>query len=81
MLGIPGEENLTSATDLINWYNGKIDNHDIFIDNKNFDFEDLKDVSIIGNGNVSTDIARVFLKSMNEFAGSDTPEPVLSILK
>lgn len=81
MLGIPGEEHLTSATKIINWYNGKIDYHEEFLKSTNFNFEELKDISVIGNGNVATDLARVFLKSLEEFAGSDMPEPVLKLVK
>lgn len=80
-IGIPGEEHLTSATDIINWYNGKLDYFQEFQDNINFDFAKLKDLSIIGNGNVATDLARIFLKSREELKDSDMPEPVMDILK
>lgn len=80
-MGIQGEELLTSATDFINWYNGKLDTFQMFLQNKNFDFETLKDVSVIGNGNVATDLARVFLKDRKEFEVSDMPDPVIQIIK
>lgn len=80
-MGIPGEHHITSATDLINWYNGKIDNFEDFLDHKNFDFENLRDVSVIGNGNVATDLARVFLKDRKDIEHSDMPDPVINILK
>ena len=80
-LGIEGEHLLTSATDLINWYNGKIDYFKEFLDQKNFDFNKLKDISVIGNGNVATDLARIFLKDKKELENSDMPGPVIDIIK
>lgn len=80
-IGIPGEQHITSATDIINWYNGKLDYLQKFLDQKNFDFENLRDVSVIGNGNVATDLARIFLKDKSDFTASDMPDSVIDILK
>ena len=66
---------------MINWYNGKIDYFKEFQDHKNFDFNQLKDISVIGNGNVATDLARIFLKDKKEFETSDMPDPVIDIIK
>ena len=80
-IGIPGEHHLTSATDIINWYNGKIDYFQEFQDNSNFDFESLKNISVIGNGNVATDLARIFLKKKEDLLASDMPDPILQVIK
>ncbi|CAI2365582.1 unnamed protein product [Moneuplotes crassus] len=80
-IGIEGEHHLTSATDIINWYNGKLDYFQEFQDSINFDMKDLRDISVIGNGNVATDLARIFLKTKEELKDSDMPSPVMDILK
>jgi NADPH-dependent glutamate synthase beta subunit-like oxidoreductase len=80
-IGIEGENHLTSATDMINWYNGKLDYFHEFQNKTNFKFDELRDVSVIGNGNVATDLARIFLKTKQQLADSDMPESVMEVFK
>lgn len=42
-----------SARELVNWYNGEVDSIDKF----NWDLQNLKRLSVIGNGNVGVDVA------------------------
>lgn len=54
---LKGEEkgSVYSSREIVNWYNGLVDFK------ADFDFSKVRDVSIIGNGNVSMDIARILL--------------------
>lgn len=62
-LGIPGEDNTNgvfTSRQFVNWYNGHPDfaHHPKFM---NFDWKKVKNVGIIGNGNVALDLARLLL--------------------
>lgn len=61
-LGIPGEnlENVVSARRFVGWYNGLPADKDIPVDLSG------KSASIIGQGNVAVDVARILLKSVDE---------------
>ena len=51
------------AREIVYWYN----NHPSF-EQYQLDLINVKNVTIIGNGNVSIDIARIFLRNPNELA-------------
>lgn len=64
-LGIPGENDTTgvfTSRQFVNWYNGHPDFalHPKFMD---FDWKSVKNVGIIGNGNVALDLARLLLSN------------------
>lgn len=64
-LGIPGEndtDGVFTSRQFVNWYNGHPDFalHPKFMD---FDWKSVRNVGIIGNGNVAIDIARLLLSS------------------
>ncbi|PWN31061.1 nucleotide-binding domain-containing protein [Jaminaea rosea] len=98
MLGIPGSApgevlNVHSALDFVNWYNGHPAAHDEEILAKEpwrrvALSESMRDMSIIGAGNVALDVARIVLRASHpstpaardELAHSDVPESVLSYL-
>ena len=65
-LGIPGEDlpGVLTSGQVTGWYNDLPD-HRIALP------EPVRDVVIIGAGNVALDVARIFAKSANEMAGSD----------
>ena len=45
---------------MANWYNGSLDDN---LDLENdLNLQNVRDIAIIGNGNVAMDISRVFLK-------------------
>lgn len=62
-LNIPGEFNTTgviNSREFVNWYNGHLENSDQF---NQLDWSNIRDVIIIGNGNVALDITRVLLSN------------------
>jgi ferredoxin/flavodoxin---NADP+ reductase len=67
-LGIPGEDlpGVHSATELVGWYNGHPDYRD-----RSFALDRAKRVVVIGNGNVSMDVARILARDAKELADSD----------
>lgn len=76
-LGIPGSDlpGNTSATALVNWYNGHPDflgaapslHHERAV--------------VIGMGNVAVDVARILLRNPDELALTDISTPALSVLR
>jgi adrenodoxin-NADP+ reductase len=81
-LGLAHEHSLArilSSRQMANWYNGSLD------DDLNYDrdlrLEAVKDVSIIGNGNVAMDISRVLLKDPSILEPYDAPSEVINHLK
>lgn len=68
-----------SSRQLVNWYNGSLDSNESF--NKEIGLESVKDVVIIGNGNVAMDISRVLLKNPDLMAPFDMPTSVVETLK
>lgn len=68
-LNVPGSDlrNVISARQFVNWYNGHYDYHSELPDIINKagftppNFEKIENVTIIGNGNVALDVARVLL--------------------
>jgi len=63
---------------VVNWYNGSLDN-DLNTD-LDFNLEESRDITVIGNGNIFCDISRTLLKNPDEFLSTDMPEPVIDLL-
>jgi ferredoxin/flavodoxin---NADP+ reductase len=76
-LGISGEmlPGHCAAADFVGWYNG----HPDHVDHR-FDLSGER-VVIIGNGNVSLDIARVLLSPLETLAGTDIADHALKALR
>ena len=68
-LGIEGEADIIKGSQLVKWYNGEVDIIDKYVP----DIENIRDLAIIGNGNVALDIARIFLRTYEELMKSDMP--------
>ncbi|CCE85377.1 Piso0_004967 [Millerozyma farinosa CBS 7064] len=62
-LNVPGTDlpGVISAREFVNWYNGHPDFHSKDTSFIPPDFSKIKNVSIIGNGNVALDVARILL--------------------
>lgn len=77
-LGIPGEELKGSypATVFVGWYNTHPD-----YANLDFDLQQVKNVAVIGNGNVSMDVSRILAKSVAELAETDIADYALTRLQ
>jgi adrenodoxin-NADP+ reductase len=77
-LGLDKEHQLkkvVSSRHMANWYNGSLDDD---LDYKQqLGLEHVKDVAIIGNGNVAMDISRVILKEPSLLAPFDAPSHVI----
>lgn len=75
-LNIPGNNlsNILSAREIVGWYNGLPWNKNLPID------VNCEDVSIIGQGNVAIDIARIFLTPIDLLKKTDITEHSLEIL-
>lgn len=76
-LGVSGETlpGHCAAADFVGWYNGHPDHAD-----HSFDLSSERAV-IIGNGNVSLDIARVLLSPLESLAGTDIADHALEALR
>jgi len=61
-----GLENVMSARDFVNWYNGHPSDAPVHVD-----LAGVKDVVICGLGNVALDCARVLLKRSQDMIGTD----------
>lgn len=72
--------NIIFSRDFVNWYNGCIETSINSRINK-FNFADIKNVTIIGNGNVAIDIARLLSREYSSLVKYDIPEHVLNKLK
>lgn len=74
---IPGIEleGVYQALALVGWYNG----HPAFAD-LDINLREIKDVSVVGQGNVALDVARILLKDPKELDDTDLPTGVLDIL-
>ena len=75
-LGIPGEElpGSHSATEFVAWYNGHPD-----LRGRKFDLS-VKDVFVIGMGNVALDVARILAKPPEELSKTDIADYALETL-
>ena len=80
-LGIPGEDtllNVLSARTFVNWYNGHPYHSSLLA--PLLDLSKLEHATIIGQGNVALDVARILLKDVDALREYDVPEPVLAEL-
>jgi adrenodoxin-NADP+ reductase len=66
-LGIPNEDakGILPSRRVVNWYNGSLDN-DLNTEQE-FDLESIRDIAVIGNGNIFCDIARTLMKPPDIF--------------
>ncbi len=75
-LGIPGEDlpGSRSAREFVSWYSGHPDAvaHDL---------GGVRNVVVVGVGNVAVDIARILLKDPTELSATDMPDAVLAALQ
>ena len=69
-------ESVFASHQIVNWFNGHPDAL-----NLNLEFKNKKTAVLIGNGNVTIDIIRVFSKPLEELASTDIYQPALEILK
>jgi ferredoxin--NADP+ reductase len=76
-LGIPGEDLPGSygAKEFVDWYNGHPDAAD-----RNFLLH-VKQVAVVGAGNVALDVARMLIRSPDEIASTDVPDRVLDAFR
>jgi len=74
-LGIPGEDlpGVLGSTSFVNWYNSHPESLSPLLSG-------VSSVVIIGNGNVAIDVARILSREPQDFAGSDLPLEVASVL-
>ena len=80
-LGWEGEHSIRGvlhARRVVNWYNGSLD-HDLDVENE-FDIHNAKNLTVIGNGNISCDIIRILLKDPDQLRGTDMPEDAIKFL-
>lgn len=77
-LGIPGEDlkGVISARNFVNWYNGHPEQETL-----NPPLHKAEDVTIVGNGNVAMDIARVLLAPLDHLKTTDITEQAYETLK
>lgn len=76
-LGIPGEELTGSygAKDFVDWYNGHPDAAD-----RTFSLQ-VRQIAVVGAGNVALDVARMLVLSPDEIASTDVPDRVLEVFR
>lgn len=77
-LGISGEElnGVHSATEFVYWYNG----HPNYRDHQ-FRIQDGRRIMVVGNGNVSIDVARILAKRPKDLGDSDITTYALKALQ
>lgn len=68
--------NVHPALDFVSWYNG----HPAFVHLKP-DLSKIKHVTVIGQGNVALDVARIMLKDVDALSTTDLPESALQVLR
>ena len=68
--------NVYPALAFVSWYNG----HPAF-SHLAPDLTGVRDVTIVGHGNVALDVARILLKTPEALADTDIPESVLGVLR
>ncbi|KAK4054782.1 Glycosyl phosphatidyl inositol anchor synthesis [Microbotryomycetes sp. JL201] len=81
-LGVSGEDsllNVLSARTFVNWYNGHPYHSSLLA--PLIDLTKTKHVTVIGQGNVALDVARILLKKPDQLNEFDVPEPVLEQLR
>ncbi|RXK39699.1 hypothetical protein M231_03054 [Tremella mesenterica] len=68
-------KNVWPALSFVSWYNG----HPAF-SHLQPNLRNIQDVTIVGQGNVALDVARILLKPMSDLENTDMPENVLHTL-
>lgn len=72
--------NVVSAREFVSWYNGH-PHYPSFLKDNDIDLHGIRDVVIVGNGNVAIDIARILTKDVDSLEAFDMTADVLSILR
>lgn len=79
-LAIPGEkENVLSAREFVAWYNGMPEENCVY-SNIEANLRQSETVSIIGQGNVGVDVARILLSPIDLLRQTDITERSLNVL-
>ncbi|KAM0793099.1 hypothetical protein ACM66B_000580 [Microbotryomycetes sp. NB124-2] len=81
-LGVRGEDsllNVMSARTFVNWYNGHPYHSSLLA--PLIDLSKTSHITVVGQGNVALDVARILLKNPNDLNEFDVPEPVLEQLR
>ena len=81
MLGFDNElttKGVLPSRRVVNWYNGSLDN-DLDLEEE-FNLEQARDLTVVGNGNIFCDIARILLKDPSQLQQFDLHSNVLSYL-
>lgn len=82
-LGISNELNIRnyfSGKEIVSWYNGQFETS-IKSTLNDTNFDKVKDVVIVGNGNVSVDVSRLLIKDIKDLSNLDIPDHVLNKFK
>lgn len=81
-LGLENEvnPNVIFSRQFVNWYNGSIESS-LHSELNKIDFAKIKNVAIIGNGNVALDIFRILAQKHDYLSKLDIPQHVLHILQ
>mmetsp|Transcript_7059 Transcript_7059/g.11886 ORF Transcript_7059/g.11886 Transcript_7059/m.11886 type:complete len:310 (+) Transcript_7059:197-1126(+) len=82
LLGLPHELDtlgIMPSRRVVNWYNGSLDN-DLSMEDE-FDLTRSKNMTVIGNGNIFCDMARILLKDPKDLEKTDVPDEVIKALK
>lgn len=77
VMDVPGSDlpGVISARDFVGWYNGEPAKQHF-----KFPLDKTEDVSIVGNGNVALDVARVLLRQPDDLRKTDMPEHAIAAL-
>lgn len=77
-LGIPGEHlsGSLSATEFVAWYNGHPD-----ASTRDLDLSTVREVAVVGVGNVAVDVSRILLKTVDELRVTDIADHALRVLE
>lgn len=79
-MGIDGEDsNVFSAREIVAWYNGLPDCHDTY-EKIEQELRNSQTISLIGQGNVAIDVARILLSPLDALAKTDITSRALSTL-
>lgn len=82
-LGVPGEDEghsrnlVLTSREFVDWYNG----NPLWNPHKGLDLSQIEDVTIIGNGNVAMDIARLLLTPVSQLHSTDIMNRAVAGLK
>ncbi|EEB06036.2 NADPH-adrenodoxin reductase Arh1 [Schizosaccharomyces japonicus yFS275] len=78
VLGIPGEDlsGVLSARQIVGWYNGLPECQDV-----NLAMDKVRDVVIVGQGNVSLDVARMLMTPPDKLAHTDASPRFLDAMR